>query len=70
MLQLKIRFKIILLTCLSSFLLTSSPGVLAQAPTPDEEQPVHISANSLDAQEKKGISIYKGDVIVLSLIHI
>ncbi len=64
MLQLKIRFKIILLTCLSSFLLASSPGVLAQAPTPDEEQPVHISANSLDAQEKKGISIYKGNVIV------
>ncbi len=32
--------------------------------TPDEEQPVHITADSLDAQEKKGISIYKGNVIV------
>ncbi len=64
MLKLKIRFKIILLACLSSFLLASSAEVLAQALTPDEEQPVHISANSLDAQEKKGVSIYKGNVIV------
>lgn len=62
MLQLKTRFKIIPLICLISFLFGSSPAVLAQVP--DEEQPVHISANSLDAQEKKGISIYKGNVIV------
>ncbi len=63
MLQLKIRFNITLLACLSSFLLASNVA-LAQAATPDEQQPVHISANSLDAQEKKGISIYKGNVIV------
>ena len=62
--QFKIQFKIILLTSLSAFLLASSPTILAETPLPDEEQPVHISANSLDAQEKKGISIYKGNVIV------
>lgn len=64
MLQLKIRFKIILLAGLSSFLLANSPATLAQTAVPDEEQPVHITANSLDAAEKKGISIYKGRVIV------
>ena len=64
MLQLKTRFKTILLTCLSFLLFASSPIALAQTQALDEEQPVHISANSLDAQEKKGISIYKGNVIV------
>lgn len=64
MFQLNIRFKIILLGSLSSFLLACSPVTLAQTQALDEEQPVHITANSLDAQEKKGISIYKGNVIV------
>ncbi|WP_019556898.1 lipopolysaccharide transport periplasmic protein LptA [Thiomicrorhabdus arctica] len=62
--QSRIRFKIILLASFSSFLLAKSPESFALTQTPDEEQPVHISANSLDAQEKSGISIYKGNVIV------
>lgn len=32
--------------------------------TPDEEQPVHITADSLDIQELTGISVYSGDVEV------
>ncbi|WP_051144998.1 lipopolysaccharide transport periplasmic protein LptA [Thiomicrorhabdus sp. Kp2] len=32
--------------------------------TPDEQQPVNISANSLLASEKTGKSVYKGNVII------
>lgn len=33
--------------------------------TTDEAQPVHISADSLEASEQKGVSTYKGNVIVI-----
>jgi lipopolysaccharide export system protein LptA len=51
-------FVCFLSTCSISYAQTVTPT------TPDEEQPVQVSANSLNAQEKQGISVYKGDVIV------
>lgn len=33
--------------------------------TPDEEQPIHISADALDIQDQQGISVYTGDVEVI-----
>ncbi len=61
--QINTHLQSILFIC---FLATSSIGYAQPATpnTPDEEQPVKISANSLDAQEKQGISVYKGDVVV------
>jgi len=32
--------------------------------TPDNEQPINITANSLQASEKQGRSVYKGNVVV------
>ncbi len=61
--QTNISLKSILFVCLLGA--SSMNLALAATPnTPDEEQPVNISANSLNAQEKSGISIYKGNVIV------
>jgi len=39
-------------------------AVLAHANTPDDQQPVHISADYLEIQDQKGISVYKGNVEV------
>lgn len=31
----------------------------------DEEQPIHITADSLESQEQKGFSVYKGNVVII-----
>ncbi|GKT12492.1 MAG: lipopolysaccharide export system protein LptA [Thiomicrorhabdus sp.] len=36
----------------------------AQPSLADEEQPINISADSLESQEQKGVSVYKGNVII------
>ncbi|MDG6773582.1 lipopolysaccharide transport periplasmic protein LptA [Thiomicrorhabdus sp. ZW0627] len=33
--------------------------------TPDEEQPIHITADALDIQDQQGISVYTGNVEVI-----
>lgn len=59
-------FKTLFLFTLFSSL--SLPAFANDAPptttTPDDEQPVHITADSLNIQEQTGISIYLGDVKV------
>ncbi len=50
------------------FSLTAWPAfaeALADTTTPDEEQPVHISADSLDIQDQTGLSVYTGRVEVI-----
>ncbi|WP_024851299.1 lipopolysaccharide transport periplasmic protein LptA [Hydrogenovibrio kuenenii] len=37
----------------------------AATPSPDETQPVEITADTLNAKDKEGISIYQGNVIVI-----
>ncbi|MDX1347384.1 MAG: lipopolysaccharide transport periplasmic protein LptA [Thiomicrorhabdus chilensis] len=48
-----------------SLSLTGLSTQAQQAQTPDEEQPIHITADSLDIQDLKGISIYTGKVEVI-----
>ena len=58
----------ILQTFILSILFSASGLVWAEstsnATKPDEEQPVEVVANSLDAAEKLGRSIYIGDVVI------
>lgn len=51
-----------LLTVLCMSILFNLVSFSAHANTPDDQQPVHISADSLDIQDQKGISVYKGSV--------
>lgn len=44
--------------------LALSLPVLANTTKPDEQQPVEITANSLDANETKGVSVYLGQVVI------
>lgn len=57
---------ITLLMFASTFILTglSHAETTTPAVIPDEEQPVHITADSLESQEQQGISIYKGNVLI------
>lgn len=48
--------------CLWLLALTLSP--LALAKTSDREQPMHIEADSVEINELKGISIYRGNVVI------
>lgn len=47
------------LTCLCLLLPTA-----AQALDSDREKPIHVNADQVSIQEKKGISVYTGDVIL------
>ncbi len=50
---------------LKSILLAASLGlfpVAVMAMTGDREQPIHIEADSVDIDDKKGISVYRGNV--------
>jgi len=51
---------------LLAFSLLFSFSALSQATSEplDEEQPINITADSLEVQEQQGISIYKGNVII------
>lgn len=52
----------LLCTCLT---LASLSTQAQQKKIPDEEQPIHITADTLDIQDQKGISIYTGQVEVI-----
>ncbi|VAW49976.1 hypothetical protein MNBD_GAMMA04-2192 [hydrothermal vent metagenome] len=54
----KLYRPIFILCFLLSFSLTSQ----AEPHVPDEEQPIHITADHLEVQEKTGISTYTGNV--------
>lgn len=51
------------LTSLMMSVLLTIPAT-AFAATPDEEQPIHITADALDIQDNQGISVYTGHVEV------
>ena len=47
---------------LNGLALPATANTLSTANLPDEQQPVHISADSLDIQDKTGTSLYQGNV--------
>ena len=57
-------FTTLLISTLFSGLMLPTFSHAAGATTPDDEQPVNISADSLDIQEQAGVSIYSGNVEV------
>jgi len=57
--SLKILF---LFLFLSGFTLPTSANNASDSTLPDDEQPVYITADSLDIQDQTGISLYQGNV--------